>query len=167
MEVILDLVSVKRIEDCHPALQPKGFALLVNCSTKNLRIRITQGIRSYLYQDELYAQGRTKPGAIVTKAKGGESRHNFGVAIDICLLTQNPSDTYNLDIDTNNVGISDWYQVVQIAKDLGFEWGGDWKKKDLPHFQLTFGLSRQEMQRRYEKGLCDKHGNIYINKEQL
>ena len=165
MDCLLDSVSVKRIEDCHPALQPKGFALLVNCSIKNIGIRITQGMRSYLYQDELYAQGRTKPGKIVTNAKGGESWHNFGLAIDFCLLDKEKQVSWDMNQDSNNIGTPDWTQIAQIAKDLDFEWGGNWKKPDWPHFQLTFGLSRQEAQRRYENGLCDKQGFIYTNKE--
>jgi hypothetical protein len=40
-------------------------------------------MRSFAEQDALYAQGRTKPGKIVTKARGGFSNHNFGVAFDI------------------------------------------------------------------------------------
>jgi peptidoglycan L-alanyl-D-glutamate endopeptidase CwlK len=31
----------------------------------------------------LYAIGRTKPGKKVTKAKGGTSYHNYGLAFDI------------------------------------------------------------------------------------
>jgi hypothetical protein len=37
---------------------------------------ISFGHRSIAEQDELYAQGRTKPGDIVTWARGGQSRHN-------------------------------------------------------------------------------------------
>lgn len=33
-------------------------------------------------------------------------------------------------------------QVVAIAKDLGFEWGGDWRSfKDMPHLQMVFGIT--------------------------
>src|SRR5690606_22511724 len=40
------------------------------------------GHRTWAEQDALYAQGRTKPGSIVTNAKGGQSNHNFGIAMD-------------------------------------------------------------------------------------
>ena len=38
-------------------------------------------------------------------------------------------------------------EVVAIAKNLGFDWGGDWSGfKDYPHLQMTFGLSLRELQ---------------------
>ncbi|MNC30598.1 Peptidoglycan L-alanyl-D-glutamate endopeptidase CwlK precursor [compost metagenome] len=44
--------------------------------------------------------------------------------------------------DGDKDGIADWQEVVQQAKALGFEWGGDWSSfKDYPHFQMSFGLS--------------------------
>lgn len=41
-----------------------------------------QGLRSFTYQDSLYAKGRTLPGKIVTKSPGGLSFHNYGLATD-------------------------------------------------------------------------------------
>ena len=53
---------------------------------------ITQGFRSTAQQDALFAQGRTTPGAIMTKAKGGQSAHNFGLAVDVTLVTPRGDD---------------------------------------------------------------------------
>lgn len=44
---------------------------------------VTEGFRSVARQNELYAQGRTRPGQIVTKARGGQSAHNYGLAVDV------------------------------------------------------------------------------------
>lgn len=44
---------------------------------------VTSGLRSSALQDTLYAQGRTAPGSIVTNARGGQSAHNYGLAIDV------------------------------------------------------------------------------------
>ena len=40
------------------------------------------GFRSFEEQNALYAIGRGKPGKIVTKARAGESYHNYGLAFD-------------------------------------------------------------------------------------
>lgn len=48
-----------------------------------LRPVVTETRRSWQRQNELYAQGRTAPGRIVTKAKGGESPHQYGLAADV------------------------------------------------------------------------------------
>ncbi|EAH4447205.1 M15 family metallopeptidase [Listeria innocua] len=87
--------------------------------------------RSYAEQNALYEQGRTKPGAIVTNAKGGQSNHNYGVAVDLCLYTNDGKDVI---WETNT---KRWKRVVAIAKSVGFKWGGDWTGfKDYPHFEL-------------------------------
>jgi len=167
MPTIIDPISIERIDYCHPAIRTKAHEWLVNCSIQNIGVRVTQAIRDYEYQDLLYEQGRTKPGKIITNAQGGQSWHNFGLAFDFCLFHRDRTISWDMIEDLNHDGISDWTEVVHIANDLGFEWGGDWSKefRDYPHFQMTFGLTIKEARRRYENGLCDKNGFIYINKE--
>lgn len=120
-----------------------GARLLIERSFKeNVEIRITHGYRSISFQNDLYAQGRTKPGAIVTSARGGYSYHNYGLAIDFVLRKSG----YDITADYDKDGIADWMEVVAQAKLLGFEWGGDWEKFiDRPHFQMAFGLSTAEL----------------------
>lgn len=92
-----------------------------------ITIKIISGLRSYEEQNALYAQGRTKPGNIVTNAKAGYSNHNFGIAFDIGVFE-----------GTKYLGESPKYKVVgALGMELGLEWGGNWKTiKDEPHFQL-------------------------------
>jgi peptidoglycan LD-endopeptidase CwlK len=45
--------------------------------SQGLSVRIISGTRTFDEQDELFAQGRTKRGKIVTNARGGFSNHNF------------------------------------------------------------------------------------------
>lgn len=138
MTLTLDYVmskSAKRLQGLHQVVYKATVKLIERSYSKGIPILITQGLRTIAEQNALYAQGRTKAGKIVTNAKGGYSNHNFGVAIDFCLLLP---DGKNVSWELNK----DWHTVVAIAKDLGFEWGGDWKKfKDYPHFEMTFGLS--------------------------
>lgn len=36
--------------------------------------------------------------------------------------------------------------VVEIARQEGFEWGGNWRSfRDNPHFQLTLGQTLQQL----------------------
>ncbi|MNH08245.1 Peptidoglycan L-alanyl-D-glutamate endopeptidase CwlK precursor [compost metagenome] len=125
----------------------KGVAFaakrLVERSYKEgVEIRLTFGFRSIAEQNGLYAQGRTKPGTIVTNAKGGHSYHNYGYAIDFVLI----KGGYDMKADNDQDGYSDWMEVVAQAKLLGFEWGGDWISfVDNPHFQNVYGLSIKEL----------------------
>ncbi|GAE93461.1 endolysin [Gracilibacillus boraciitolerans JCM 21714] len=54
---------------------------------------------------------------------------------------------WDLEYDGNQNGQSDWMEVVEIAKLLGFSWGGgDFTRfSDYPHLQMDFGLSITEL----------------------
>jgi len=106
-------------------------------------MRATSVLRTEEQQDALYAKGRTMPGRIVTKVKGGYSVHNYGLAIDFCLLVDKDSNgtfeaaSWDTDYDFDGDGKADWVEIVSAAKRYGFEWGGDWKRfVDNPHIQL-------------------------------
>ena len=70
---------------CHPRLQTLAAELTKECEKQGLKIKIGETLRTTAEQDALYAQGRTKPGTIVTNAKGSSysSYHQWGVAFDI------------------------------------------------------------------------------------
>jgi len=113
-----------------------------------IRVVITADYRSADEQNRLYEQGRTTEGNIVTNAKAGESYHNYGLAIDFALLDIDGTVIWDMNYDGNGNGKKDWNEVVEIAKSLGYEWGGDWKNfKDYPHLQMDFGLSIEDLQR--------------------
>jgi peptidoglycan L-alanyl-D-glutamate endopeptidase CwlK len=137
----LDIVkskSAKRLEGLHPVVKKNAEILIEKAFNSGIQIIIVQGLRTIEEQNALYAQGRTTKGQIVTNAKGGQSYHNFGVAIDYAFLSD----------DGNNVlwTVNDkWLKVAQIGKSLGFDWGGDWHSfKDYPHLEMPFGISLAE-----------------------
>lgn len=134
--------SAARLTGLHPAVLAAATALIERSYACGVPILITQGLRTMAEQNALYAQGRTRPGAIVTNARGGESYHNYGLAVDFALLLPDGSSvSWDMARDGDQDGTPDWREVVQQAKAIGFEWGGDWTSfKDYPHLQMSFGL---------------------------
>ncbi|MEG1538276.1 MAG: M15 family metallopeptidase, partial [Clostridiales bacterium] len=63
----------------HPNLQILAKKLEENCLECGLKIRITETLRTKEEQNALYAQGRTKPGNVVTNVKYPNSFHCWGV----------------------------------------------------------------------------------------
>lgn len=111
-------------------------ALLARMKALGHPIIITEGYRSYERQAELYAQGRTKPGSIVTNARPGESFHQHRVAFDIAFLGPK-GVTYE----------GPWDIVGAEGEKMGLEWGGRWKDPvDRPHFQYTGGYKLSHFQ---------------------
>lgn len=128
------------VKDLRPKVQAM-LGLLIKEVKDKLKYDIicTQGYRSIAEQNAIYAQGRTKPGKIVTNARGGSSFHNFGVAFDICFVL-NKKAFYPPASDRR------WKEVADIAIKLGLEWG-DRGYKDIPHFQYRAGYSLTDFQR--------------------
>jgi peptidoglycan LD-endopeptidase CwlK len=131
----------------HPIVKERMNQLIQQSAKKGIVVVITDGFRSAVEQDQLYKKGRSTDGNIVTNAKGGESYHNYGLAIDFALKTSSGNVIWDMNYDGNRNGRSDWNEVVAMAKKLGFQWGGDWKKfKDYPHLQMDFGLTLADLQ---------------------
>lgn len=156
-----DPLTVERISQVHPLLRDEVYLIYLEiCDTishKYLRVRFSDVLRSFEEQDELYKQGRSKKGKVVTWVKGGGSYHNYGLAIDIVILLDKDKngifETASWDTlkDSNLDGTPDWEEVVAIFKDYGWQWGfinskGD--RYDLPHFQKTLGYTTEKLLKR-------------------
>lgn len=132
--------SEKAIQTLLPKVQPYARALIHGAAEIGIEIKVTSATRTYEEQDDLYAQGRTKPGKIVTNARAGHSNHNFSLAWDVTIFE-----------DGQPVWESPAYKAVgAIGHRLGLTWGGDWKSiQDEPHFELhpewSKGMSESEI----------------------
>lgn len=109
-----------------------------------VQLVIVQDYRTYAQQDALYAKGRTAPGSIVTKARGGQSNHNFALAVDVFPLWEDGKLHMDAKSDAKNIKIL--RKVAPVGKSIGLEWGGDWKSiVDNPHFQLKTGKTMSQL----------------------
>ena len=116
------------IEKLHPELQPIAEEFRRRCKAAGLNVLITETLRSRAEQEALYAQGRTRPGPIVTRCRYPDSPHCWGVAFDFC---RNERGREYVDTD------GFFRKCGAIGKSLGLTWGGDWTGfVDKPHLEL-------------------------------
>lgn len=156
----MDAISLQRIQTAHPLIRKELTTILGECEralTGRAVVRFTQVLRTWAEQDGLYALGRTKVnpdgksssrpmGYKVTNAKGGHSIHNFGLAVDFCLIIDGKEASWNDVKDYDADGKADWMEVVAIFKKYGWSWGGDWSSFiDKPHFEKTFGYTLAQL----------------------
>ncbi|GLC88274.1 M15 family metallopeptidase [Lysinibacillus piscis] len=108
-----------------PAARQAVRLLFQECYKAGIsNIFITETYRSQERQNYLYAQGRTRPGQIVTWTL--QSNHKSRLAWDIAVGP--PQSLY--DVATLS-------KVGAIARKLGITWGGDWMGNiDRPHFEV-------------------------------
>jgi peptidoglycan L-alanyl-D-glutamate endopeptidase CwlK len=80
-------------------------------------------------------------------ARGGESYHNYGLAIDICIIKNGVEASWDFSKDWDGDGVADLMEVVHIFQMNGWEWAGTWKSfKEKPHVQKTFGKTIKALQ---------------------
>lgn len=135
---MIDTISKQRISKLHPSVREEVTKIMEEIDkvlSGRAKVRITQGLRTMAEQNALYAQGRTIQGDRVTNAKGGQSIHNYGFAVDICLIIDGKVASWDTKTDWDKDKQPDWMECVTIFKKYGWEWGGNWKTlKDFPHF---------------------------------
>ena len=103
---------------------------------------VIEGVRTQARQDELWAQGRTKPGPVVTWTKDASSHgigtDGFGHAVDICPFPVDWNDLKKFDAIAEAMFAAAEEQGVRIR------WGGEWNmngkarergESHSPHFE--------------------------------
>lgn len=160
-----DSITLKRIEKLHPRLRSEALGIYREILQRGIAVRFTDTLRTFEQQDALYAQGRTKPGRIVTNARAGQSFHNYGLAVDFCLLLDDGAKaSWDRKADFNRNRQADWDEVVAVFAHFGWEWGGAWKRfKDYPHFQKTFGYSTARLLKLHDDGKLDNEGYVVLS----
>ena len=136
-----DRTHVARMKGVHPELQEKILRIMDAMLSLKFPMMVTDGLRTQAQQQALYAQGRTKPGKIVTYADGIVKKSNhqakgdgYGHAVDCCFL---------IDVDGDGPDDPSWSEqhpwalYGAMARALGLAWGGDWTTLvDRPHVEL-------------------------------
>ena len=154
----MDAITISRIDKAHPRIKElllNQYKEINRRLPKHVRLRFSHVYRSPEDQDALFKQ-RPK----VTNAKGWQSIHNFGLAMDVVILyDKDKNGTFeSASWDVNDVN---FLAVVKYFKSKGWEWGGDWKRfPDAPHFQMTFGHTAKSLKALIDLGKFIEHSGI-------
>lgn len=141
MRYALGTRSLKNLEGVHPNLVK---VIKEAISESPVDFTITEGVRTQARQQELYAQGRTKKGKIVTNKNGTTNKSNhqakadgFGHAVDLYPFFEGQVQVNHKDTILRLKQIAAHIKQVAARLGIGITWGGDWKSPyDPPHFEL-------------------------------
>lgn len=94
-----------------------------------VKFGVFEGYRSVARQEHLYAQGRSRPGDIITNSRVPD-HHGYGLAADIVWYDAKGVPHWNGPDAL-------WSWLGHCARANGLAWGGDWKtfKGDKGHIQ--------------------------------
>src|SRR4051812_121998 len=134
----------RSLADLHPDLKPLCQEWLDKCRAQQINARVIETYRSAQEQDRLFAIGRAGNGTVIgktiTKARGGQSKHNITLndgtpaskAFDFVIMNEDGTCNWN-------PATPQWKAAVAIGKRLGLHWGGDFPNRqyDADHFEIT------------------------------
>ncbi len=121
MSMIADLESL------HPYFRDRVLALIRICKSNGIDLAIVETYRTHAKQTEYKTMGRK-----YTRTKAGQSKHQYGLAIDVVPMIDSIPQWKNIKL---------WRKIGPIGERLGLRWGGRWHKLfDPGHFEWTGGL---------------------------
>jgi peptidoglycan L-alanyl-D-glutamate endopeptidase CwlK len=137
------MINSRNLIDLHPVVREKAQAFIEKARLQGIDLLVTSTYRDNESQAALYAQGRTKPGAIVTNAKPGQSWHNWRCAFDVVPL-RNGKPVWGTSGPDGDL----WRKIGELGESVGLEWAGRWtgKLREMAHFQYTGGLTLAQLQ---------------------
>jgi len=110
----------------NPTFVPVVLAVMERCKTRGYPLVLLEGYRSPERQDALAEQG-----SHVTRARGGQSKHQYGLAVDLA-----PIRNGRVVISERDPWAAEAYKVLgEEAEAAGLTWGGRWSFKDYGHIE--------------------------------
>ena len=123
-----DVATKLHLRQLEPSFRKKVIKFLKKAKKAGYDLRITSSFRDCNKQNQLYAQGRTTPGKVITNARCGKSAHNYRIAVDLI--------QYRDGKPWGSWDAPNWEPIGRIAENVGIEWGGRFRSfKDPIHFQ--------------------------------
>lgn len=118
----------------HPSLERPLGQLRAELARVGIGVKVLEIYRPPERQEQLYRQGRSAPGKIVTYAKAYESPHQWGLAVDV---------------EPVPVTSANWSRLRSEAQRVGFSLLGDWDPGHLQHpaWPVVLAALRKQWQR--------------------
>ena len=130
-------MASRSIDALAPVVKARAVAFIDECRACGLDVLIYCTLRTVEEQNDLYRFGRSRPGAVLTNARGGESLHN---------PDQN-GEAWAFDAVPVIAGKPQWSDDARLlqmgicGEAVGLQWAGRWagKLREKVHFQNRGG----------------------------
>jgi hypothetical protein len=120
------------LHSLHPYFRDQILELIARCKAKGIELAIVETYRTHAKQREYNTMGKS-----YTKSRAGQSRHQYGLAIDVVPIV-------NSKPVWNNTSL--WRKIGVAGEKLGLRWGGRWRDPyDPGHFEWTGGLTSNHL----------------------
>lgn len=124
-------IRLRDFNQLHPRFREMLATLLQKLADEQRPFKVFEAFRTPERQLWLHAQGRTRPGNIVTKAPPWESFHQFGLAADLVLFVNG-----NWTWDDAGPLAAHWQRLRELAAEVGLRS----LSFEAPHVELAVPL---------------------------
>ena len=122
------LPMIADLSSLHPYFRDQIIKLINTCHKKGIELAIVETFRTKAKQSEYYSMGRE-----YTLTRGGKSRHQYGLAVDVVPVVNGKPQWDNKYL---------WKKIGIVGESLGLRWGGRWRSiYDPAHFEWSGGVS--------------------------
>jgi hypothetical protein len=126
------LTMIADLNALHPFFRDRVKELIRRCKAQGVELAIVETYRTHAKQNEYKAMGRK-----YTNSKGGKSKHQYGLAVDLVPIVKGVAVWDNVLL---------WRKIGVTGERIGLRWGGRWKKPyDPAHFEWTGGLTSADL----------------------
>ena len=126
------LPMIADLNSLHPYFRDQIIQLLNACKSQGIELEIVEAFRTHAKQGEYFGMGRK-----YTRSLGGQSKHQYGVAIDVVPMVDDVPQWDNQHL---------WKKIGMIGEKLGLRWGGRWRAPyDPAHFEWSGGISTYQL----------------------
>jgi hypothetical protein len=122
------LPMIADLHSLHPYFRDRVVDLIRACKAQGIELAVVESFRTHAKQSEYFGMGRK-----YTRSKGGKSKHQYGLAVDVVPIVNGVAQWENDRL---------WRRVGVIGERMGLRWGGRWKVPyDPAHFEWTDGTT--------------------------
>lgn len=152
------LPMITDLDALHPYFLEKVNKLIAICKTKGIELAVVESFRTSAKQNEYKLMGKK-----YTRATGGHSKHQYGLAIDVVPVIDSVAQWDNARL---------WKKIGAVGEQLGLRWGGRWHTLyDPGHFEWSGGLSSYSLAKgmipHVPKSISNKYPCIEEDLQQL
>jgi hypothetical protein len=122
------LPMIADLNSLHPYFRDRIVELIHQCKAQGIELAVVESFRTHAKQAEYFGMGRK-----YTRSKGGKSKHQYGLAVDVVPIIDSVAVWDNTSL---------WKKIGVIGEKLGLRWGGRWRAPyDPAHFEWAGGVN--------------------------
>jgi hypothetical protein len=122
------LPMISDLNALHPYFRDRILDLINACKQQGIELAVVESFRTHAKQSEYFGMGRK-----YTRSKGGKSKHQYGLAVDVVPIVDGAAVWDNTVL---------WKRIGMQGEKLGLRWGGRWRAPyDPAHFEWSGGIT--------------------------